>query len=432
MRKVIYMNKRLLLAAAICMSFLGTACSSKISPNNSEEEFAGKNYEEVKQEILDAGFSKVVIKEVKDLDQSSKGKTGDVASVSIGGNSEFAKGDSFDKDSEVIITYRIPKDFHVKFNMTFKEDPSLTNYEVKVLKDNKLLETVKPGQDNVLQLSLPYGTTKLTFEKSDSMQTNGFLNIDVNDHMEAEIRLSCYPNHVDAELVLPEEPAALKDGEIQLDTALDQLMGTNYKDVKKRFENLGFKNVETKAIYNLASADDEKHDTVAEISIDGKTDLKDLTVFHADMPVVISYYAYQNEDPNHRVVDVVEDIADAYTVDNCPLLAEVLGIQDRRDPAVLEFAMKYDGDLIQFDGYIDTMTYHSSNGTIDMTLRSGSSHELFDLGAAFVVEGVNHQSFQTNMYPLKDGTNVTVMALVDGYDQRTGSILIKPASIYSR
>lgn len=75
----------------------------KISMPASASSYRGENYQAVEQEFEAMGFKKIEL-----ISTGSGGfftSEGDVTRISIGGNSEFSKGDSVKKKAKVIITY---------------------------------------------------------------------------------------------------------------------------------------------------------------------------------------------------------------------------------------------------------------------------------------------------------------------------------------
>ena len=72
----------------------------------SSDDFDGKNIEEVKARITDAGFSNIEIYEMKDLNFLSGLfiPEGEVESVSIAGDSDYQEGDYFKPDCHVLIS----------------------------------------------------------------------------------------------------------------------------------------------------------------------------------------------------------------------------------------------------------------------------------------------------------------------------------------
>lgn len=102
------MKKKLLpLFLIVILVLLFTACDAEL--NADADEYVGQNYKEVVADLNDAGFDDIKLTEIKDLTSDSSMDDGYVESVSIGGEDNFKKGDSFPDDSKVIIKYHIIK-----------------------------------------------------------------------------------------------------------------------------------------------------------------------------------------------------------------------------------------------------------------------------------------------------------------------------------
>ena len=75
----------------------------------SAEQYLGRQYEEVAQELRDAGFKTVSTAGMNDLSDwlffSKKGEVGKVGRVSIRGETEFNKGARYQEDDPVIVYY---------------------------------------------------------------------------------------------------------------------------------------------------------------------------------------------------------------------------------------------------------------------------------------------------------------------------------------
>ncbi len=69
------------------------------------ESYHGENYEQVVRELEDMGFTNVDTMRQEDLVLGWLTKDGEVAKVSINGDTDFAEGDVFPKDANVVVTY---------------------------------------------------------------------------------------------------------------------------------------------------------------------------------------------------------------------------------------------------------------------------------------------------------------------------------------
>ena len=87
----------------------------KIKLNVSESEYAGKNYLEVESLLKKRDFSNIKYNILYDI-YLGWTETGSVSSVSIDGKSDFRRGDIFDSNAEIIITYHMEKEDEVSQN----------------------------------------------------------------------------------------------------------------------------------------------------------------------------------------------------------------------------------------------------------------------------------------------------------------------------
>ena len=71
----------------------------------SSKKCSGKKYEDVVQAFEDAGFTNIIVEEMKDLTKDWLKKDGTVDSVSINGSLEFKEDAVFEKDSTIRIKY---------------------------------------------------------------------------------------------------------------------------------------------------------------------------------------------------------------------------------------------------------------------------------------------------------------------------------------
>ena len=86
-----------------------TACGD-ISLKSSSEDFVGKYYEEVVQELEESGFDNIELKEVEDLTSLSELSDGAVSDVIINNEKSFDSNTKFPEDSNAVVIYHvIPK-----------------------------------------------------------------------------------------------------------------------------------------------------------------------------------------------------------------------------------------------------------------------------------------------------------------------------------
>lgn len=124
-------SKFIMLGVTITALLLLSACGSKndgpeIAIPKSSDEYAGKNYEIVLDELGTAGFTNIETEVLDDLIFGFITKDGDVESVSIDGNKTFSKGTKFMPDATVVVTYHTFPDNENKDNSQNSDDSNST------------------------------------------------------------------------------------------------------------------------------------------------------------------------------------------------------------------------------------------------------------------------------------------------------------------
>lgn len=125
------------------------------------------------------------------------------------------------------------------------------------------------------------------------------------------------------------------------------------------------------------------------------------------------------------------------TIQNNEDLKRLLELKEPTDPLVAEFADKYEGRIIEFDGNIATMMNHEEYDTRwDLLIYSGDYSETEVSGPSFKFEdvGVYDLGIDDLYLPnyIKNGANVHIIAEVEEYDEITGIFELDPVSITER
>lgn len=90
--------------------------TSMLSAPADSKDLVGKNYKSVVNQLKGAGFTNVKEEKIEDLITGLLTKDGAVEEVLIGGENDFHKGQSFEKDEPVVVSYH-----------TFSEEPAETS-----------------------------------------------------------------------------------------------------------------------------------------------------------------------------------------------------------------------------------------------------------------------------------------------------------------
>ena len=101
-------------ALALCFIMLWVESYKWIHTPESSKNCVGKQYEVVEQQFKDAGFSTVRSEAVEDLYDgflhNDKGKIGTVKQISVNGEFDFKKDDSYTRFSPVVVYYHVYPD----------------------------------------------------------------------------------------------------------------------------------------------------------------------------------------------------------------------------------------------------------------------------------------------------------------------------------
>ena len=143
------------------------------------------------------------------------------------------------------------------------------------------------------------------------------------------------------------------------------------------------------------------------------------------------------EQTGETEADIEGGVSDILTIENCEDLAKLLTLKDPFDPSVTEFAEKYKGCIIEFDGCVAYLSNHGDYKTrYDILLYGCDYSETSVSGPSFQFEDVGVYDLGVDDLYLPDyicaGRNVHIVAEVDGFDPNTGLFKLDPVSITDR
>lgn len=81
-------------------------------------------------------------------------------------------------------------------------------------------------------------------------------------------------------------------------------------------------------------------------------------------------------------------VEEILTIENCPEFAAVMAVQYPDNPLIKEFADKYKGRIIAFDGNIDSMCKHEDDTKYDFVIYAGDYSNINITGPSFRVTDV--------------------------------------------
>ncbi len=228
----------------------------------------------------------------------------------------------------------------------------------------------------------------------------------------------------------------------------DELDGNSlFEEVKTQFEDAGFTNVIGEPIEDLIFGWLTKDGEVEEILIEGNSVFEDIEMFPFDAEIVIKYHTFPSSE-----TDFVETNAEEYetietngnidteseieilTAENNAELAAILSFCSDDYTIVEEFAAKYKGRIIEFDGNIAYMSNHGSYTTrFDILIGTGDYDENSLCGPGFQFRDVNAFDMDIDTLWLEDylhiGDNIHVIAKVVAFDPASQLFQLEPISV---
>jgi hypothetical protein len=244
------------------------------------------------------------------------------------------------------------------------------------------------------------------------------------------------------------------EGEAKTPSGSSVQKGRDYHKVVDDFKSKGFKNIKTEKLEDLITGWITKDGEVKEVSVDGDVDYSPDEWISADTEVIIKYHTFKKEETKSAAKSEAKDNSNTekpkvekkkvekkkveiLTVDNCKELAEILSTKDESDPLIKEFAQKYAGRTIEFDGNTAYVSNHGNYKTrFDYLIYAGDYSETTFFGPNFQFRDVNYTDLHLTGEDVPDtfgvGLNIHIIAIVQEYSESSGLFQLKPVSIKMR
>ena len=184
------------------------------------------------------------------------------------------------------------------------------------------------------------------------------------------------------------------------------------------------------------------------VSINGKDEFNRGDIFLNSDEVIITYHMKAEDDPTKKEEkksskktdteakekkDTESEAKENLTVDNCPELAAMLSNKAEIDSSYSDFATKYKGRTIEFDGRIDYCTHYENYDTrFDYLVSAGDYDPDHQIGPSFKFENVSYYDLHTDMDTVSVGWNVHIIAKVESFDANSGLFYLDPVSVTKR
>lgn len=133
-------------------------------------------------------------------------------------------------------------------------------------------------------------------------------------------------------------------------------------------------------------------------------------------------------------ITYAEETPETITIENNEEFAAVYATKNEYADIVKEFAKKYEGDLIEFDGYVAHIARHGSYKTrFDYLICCGPNRESDFYGPLFQFSDVNYNDFNFNEEDAPDsipvGMNLHIIAKVVEYNAISGLFMLDPVAV---
>lgn len=260
-----------------------------------------------------------------------------------------------------------------------------------------------------------------------------------------------------------------KQDTIKVSKSSDEIVGEKYQTVISQLEETGFTNIKTKVLDDLITGWLTKDGEIEQVEINGDTEFSANDSFQKDSKIIITYHTFPKEEKrdakstDEKKKDTkstdeekndtkstdekssktvkkstndtpTESNQEILTVKNNEDLAAVLAAKDENAPIVGEFAKKYVGRTIEFDGNIANMMKHQNSTTrYDILIYAGDYSETTFSGPSFKFEDVNvalDLNLTGSNIPESIGTgqNLRITAEVENYNETSGLFFLNPIS----
>lgn len=232
-------------------------------------------------------------------------------------------------------------------------------------------------------------------------------------------------------------------GKAKTPSGSSAMNGRNYESVVESFENNGFTNIKLEKIEDLITGWLTEEGEVEDVSVGGNFEYSPDKWVDADTEVIIRYHVFpqkETEPTQYKPEENVkqEDTSDEIlTINSCEELSNMLS--DKTDAYELysNFASKYQGRIIEFDGYIANLMKHGSYKTrYDILVYVGDSSDEYVGGPSFKFENVNASDLDLDTLYLESqievGKNVRIVAEVEEFNNNSGLFFLDPISVTER
>ena len=234
---------------------------------------------------------------------------------------------------------------------------------------------------------------------------------------------------------------------IEINSSSSEFKGKNYENVVTQLQKASFTNIKTEPLDDLVTGLLTKDGEVEKVEINGTTVFSANTSFLKDAKIVITYHTFpkkSNTDSTNKVSsEPVGESTDEstkvinqeiLTVENNKDLASILAVKGNNDLIISEFAKKYAGKTIEFNGNIAHVMPHENYKTrYDFLIYAGDYSETSGSGGpSFKFKDVNVSDLHLTGSKIPEnivaGQNIRIIAKVVEYNEKQALFFLTPIS----
>ena len=244
----------------------------------------------------ESGFANVSITEVFDLDPDMVSTTFE-NELKIGYDSNVSKNDLFPFDSQIeIICHKPYEKYTVKLDIDFMSNLLFSKYDVNILIDGYVQETLEHGVDKTFELRLKEGNYRFSFEKATNSAVKGEVTLDVNSDIDAAYRINCKSDLVNVENLYIDRKTTLQKDDIKVMASKSEFYAKNYESVIKTLKEWGFTDIQEVPQYDIILGWTDEG-AVENVTIDGVNTYKRGDIFKNHSKVIVYYHLLADDDP---------------------------------------------------------------------------------------------------------------------------------------
>lgn len=394
-------------------------------------ECAGKYYGDIETQLRASGFNNIRIEAIEDLKPSDIDFVGQIETVTVDGQTDFQKSQTYENNVEIIIRYHEYEDCKVNVHINFIPNLLFNKYDVVIKFGNLNAGTLEHGKDGTIDVAVKPGKYIVSFIDKDDSSVKGEATIEVDGEINVSYKISCYGKDVSVDTEYEEHIGAMATDEVMMTSDESVFKYKNYKDVETELKKIGFSKIKYNILYDIVWGITEVGE-VSSVSIADSTSYKRGDIFSNNSEVIITYHMKTEDDPN-RVVESKESqtTKSNVTVNNNNDFAALMKLKDATDAKTIKkYVDKLTGEDIELDCEVIFMMNHGTYKTrFDVCLGQADADGYLQ-GPLFEYIDVNYYDMHVSgSDTVSGGMTFHIVATVLGFDEEGCCVKLDPVSM---